>query len=68
MSAEPIRLTDIEAKLRQLDGDVRGRVADKRQTIVLGAIATALLVLLLAFLFGKRAGKKKSTFVEIRRL
>lgn len=68
MSAEPIRLTDIESKLRQLDGDVRGRVADKRQTILLGALATALVVLLLAYLFGKRSGRKKSTFVEIRRL
>lgn len=68
MSAEPIRLSDIESKLRALDDDVRGKVADKRQTIVLGAVATALVVLLMAYLFGKRSGKKKSTFVEIRRL
>ncbi len=68
MSAEPIRLSDIESKLRSLDDDVRGKVADKRQTIVLGAVATALVVLLMAYLFGKRSGKKKSTFVEIRRL
>ena len=68
MSAEPIRLADIESKLRQLDDDVRGRVSDKRQTIVIGAVLTALVVLLLAYLFGKRSGRKKSTFVEIRRL
>ena len=68
MSAEPIRLSDIESKLRSLDEDVRGRVADKRQTIVAGAVLTALVVLLLAYLFGKRSGRKKSTFVEIRRL
>lgn len=68
MSAEPIRLSDIESKLRELDDDVRGKVADKRQTIILGAVATAIVVLLMAYLFGKRSGKKKSTFVEIRRL
>ncbi len=68
MSAEPIRLTDIESKLRQLDDDVRGKVSDKRQTLILGAVATAILVLLLAYLFGKRSGKKKSTFIDIRKL
>ena len=68
MSAEPIRLTDIESKLRQLDDDVRGKVASKRNTIIVGAVATAIVVLLMAYLFGKRSGRKKSTFVEIRRL
>jgi uncharacterized membrane protein YvbJ len=68
MSAEPIRLTDIESKLRQLDDDVRGKVATKRNTIIVGAVATAIVVLLVAYLFGKRSGRKKSTFVEIRRL
>ena len=68
MSAEPIRLTDIEGKLRQLDDDVRGKVASKRNTIIVGAVATALGVLLFAYLFGKRSGRKRSTFVEIRRL
>jgi uncharacterized membrane protein YvbJ len=68
MSAEPIRLSDIESKLRQIDDDVRTRVSDKRQTIVASAVVTALVVLLLAYLFGKRSGRKKSTFVEIRRL
>ena len=68
MSAEPIRLTDIESKLRQLDDDVRGKVASKRNTIIVGAVATAIVVLLFAYLFGKRSGRKKSTFVEIRRL
>ena len=68
MSAEPIRLTDIEGKLRQLDDDVRGKVASKRNTIIVGAVGTALLVLLFAYLFGKRSGRKRSTFVEIRRL
>ncbi len=68
MSAEPIRLTDIESKLRQIDDDVRGKVTDKRQTLILGAVLTAVVVLLLAYLFGKRSGKKKSTFIDIRKL
>ena len=68
MSAQPVSLADIEAKLRGIDDSVRGRVADKRQTLVVGAIASGLFVLLLAYFFGRRTGKKKTTFVEIRRL
>lgn len=68
MSAQPVSLADIEAKLRGIDDSVRGRVADKRQTLVTGAILSGLFVLLLAYFFGRRTGKKKTTFVEIRRL
>ena len=68
MSAQTVSLADIEAKLRGIDDSVRGRVADKRQTLVAGAIVSGLFVLLLAYFFGRRTGKKKTTFVEIRRL
>jgi hypothetical protein len=68
MSAQPVSLADIEAKLRGIDDSVRGRVSDKRQTLVTGAILSGLFILLLAYFFGRRSGKKKTTFVEIRRV
>jgi hypothetical protein len=54
-TAEAPRITreDIETKLRQL-----------KAVAVLGGIA----VLALAYFLGRRRGKKKSAFVEIRRL
>ena len=65
---QPVSLTDIESKLREIDDSVRGKVADRRQTIITGAIVSGLLILLIAYFFGRRSGKKKTTFVEIRRL
>jgi hypothetical protein len=58
---------DIEQKLRNLQGDVEGKIASQRQKIIGGAIAVAALTIMLAFLLGRRSGKKKNTVVEIRR-
>jgi hypothetical protein len=66
--SQPVSLTDIESKLREIDDSVRGKVADRRQTIITGAIVSGLLILLIAYFFGRRSGKKKTTLVEIRRL
>jgi hypothetical protein len=49
----PITPDDLAAKLRELEG---------------GARDLAALLLLLTFLLGRRAGKQRSTIVEIRRV
>ncbi len=69
-SAEPKRITrdDIEAKLRELEGDARDQVASSRSTVVTAGIVAALVLLLLAFLLGRRGGRRRSTVVEIRRV
>ena len=59
---------DIEAKLREMRGDVE-QTAEAAKTPILaiaGGVATAVIVL--AFLLGKRRGRRKSTVVEIRRV
>lgn len=63
-----ITRADIEAKLRELRGDVEetGEVVVERGRAVIGAAAAAVVGL--AFLLGLRRGKKKSTVVEIRRV
>jgi hypothetical protein len=68
MSTSPITRGDIEAKLREIEGGVKQRLDDSRQKIIAVAGGVGLVLLVLAYLLGKRKGKKKTTFVEIRRL
>jgi hypothetical protein len=69
-TTEPKRITrdDIEAKLRELEGDARDQVASARSTVITAGIIAALILLLLAFLLGRRGGRQRSTVVEIRRV
>jgi hypothetical protein len=59
---------DIENKLKALQGDVQGKVDDKKTTLASVAAGGGFVLLLLVFLLGKRSGKKRSAVVEIRRL
>ena len=66
----PSKITpeDLEGKLRAFQGDVQSKVESKRNTIVMAGAAGVTVLLIIFFLMGKRAGKKKTTLVEIRRL
>ncbi|HET6950563.1 MAG TPA: hypothetical protein VFI47_09320 [Acidimicrobiales bacterium] len=59
---------DLENKLRELEGDARDQVASVRSTVVTAGIVAALVLLLLAYLLGRRKGAHRSTVVEIRRV
>ena len=59
---------DLENKLKMLQGDVQGKVDDKKSTIATAAAAGSVVLLLIFFMLGKRSGKKRSTVVEIRRI
>lgn len=59
---------DLESKLRAFQGDIQGRVEDRKSTLVAIGGGVAVALLLLFFLLGKRSGKKKSTIVEIKRV
>ena len=59
---------DIEAKLRQITGEVADvGAASKSYALVAGAVL-AVGVLAGAYLLGRRKGKKRTTVVEVRRL
>jgi hypothetical protein len=59
---------DIEAKLRNVQGQVDSVKEDsKKKMTLIGGGLVALLVLVI-YLVGRNAGKKKSTVLEIRRL
>jgi hypothetical protein len=64
----PITRDDLEAKFRELEGEARDQVASARTTLITAGGIAAFIVLLLVFLLGRRAGKQRSTIVEIRRV
>ena len=59
---------DIEAKLRQMRGEVDRTAEAAKVPIMAIAGGVAAAVVVLAFLLGKRRGRRKSTVVEIRRV
>jgi hypothetical protein len=69
--AEPtkkISRDDLEAKFREVKGEVDQRAFAAKESARPFIIGAGVLVLLLAYLIGKRVGKTKSTVVEIRRI
>jgi uncharacterized membrane protein YvbJ len=68
MSQQRITRDDLEAKFRALQDDVQHKVNDKKQTMTTAAIAGGVVLLLIVFFLGKRSGKKKTTYVELRRI
>lgn len=65
--SEPITRDDIEAKFRELSGDVDDKAdAAKGTAIAVGAVIAAAVILGM-FLFGRSRGQKKTTVVEVRR-
>ena len=63
-----ITRADIEAKLRDMRGEVQQTAEAARTPILAIAGGVAAVVITVAFLLGKRRGRRKSTVVEIRRV
>jgi hypothetical protein len=59
---------DIERKLREIRGEAGDVAESGRNYAVIAAVATAVAVVALSYLFGRRKGNKRSTVVEIRRV
>ena len=59
---------DIEAKLRDMRGEVQETAEAVKTPILAIAGSVAAAVIVVAFLLGKRRGRRKSTVVEIRRV
>lgn len=68
MAQQPITRADLESKFRETQSGLAGKLNDKKQTLITVATVGGVVLLLLIFLLGKRSGKKKTTFVEIRRV
>jgi len=68
MAQQRITREDLEAKFGEIQGGLQGKLNDKKQTLMTVATVGGIVLLLIFFLLGKRSGKKKTTFVEIRRV
>jgi hypothetical protein len=68
VAARKVTKADIEAKLRDIRGDVdETATAAKPYLLIAGAVG-AVVLFGAAYLLGRRKGKKKTTIVEIRRV
>ena len=71
MAPEPngeVTKEDIEAKLRQIKGEVSETAEGAKPIVQIAAFGGVVLLILLAYFLGRRKGKKKTTVVEIRRV
>jgi hypothetical protein len=59
---------DLESKLREMSGGVEDVVEQARPAVISTAVAAGLLVVLIAYLLGRRRGRSRSAVVEIRKL
>jgi hypothetical protein len=67
-SSRPITRDDIEAKLRQIQRGTEAGAEAARGAGLLGGIAAATGLVVVAYLLGRRRGRKRRTVVEIRRI
>lgn len=64
----PITRNDLERGFAGIQQSFQQQVEARKSTIVSIAAGVGLLVVIVVFLLGRRSGKKKTTFVEIRRV
>lgn len=67
-SEGPITRADIEAKLQQIAGSAGGTVERTRSAALSTAITVATVAVVLAYVVGRRRGRRTRTFLEIRRV
>lgn len=67
-TAERITKRDLESKFRELEGEASS-TAEQAKSYALAAAAVVVVgIAVVAFVMGRRRGRKKTTVVEIRRI
>jgi hypothetical protein len=66
--AQRITREDLESRFRNVQNDLQGKVDDKKQSIMTVVAVGGVVLLVIFYLLGRRSGKRKTTFVEIRRV
>lgn len=67
MADSKITREDLESKFRTLQADIQGRASDKKQSLIAAGSTIGATVVIIAYLFGRRSGRKRGSRVEIRR-
>ena len=71
MAADRITREDLEAELRATVGGndgSEGLVSDRRSSLVAGVAVVVVTAVAVAWRVGRRAGQRRSTVVEVRRI
>jgi hypothetical protein len=63
-----VEISDLRAKLGEIQGEVDETAEKSRPYLTFAAVGGVVLVVILAFVLGRRRGQHKATWVEIRRL
>ena len=65
---KPVSRADIEAKLAEIRGVTDDTAEVAEEAAKTGLVIAGVGVVVIAFLLGRRRGRKKSTIVEVRRI
>jgi hypothetical protein len=68
MAQPRITRDDLESRFRNVQQEIQGRLDDKKQSLTTAIAVGGVILLVVFFLLGRRSGRRKSTFVEIRRV
>jgi hypothetical protein len=68
MTTPTVTRGDIEAKLNEIGKALTTQAEGARERLVPVGVAVAIVIVILAYLMGRRRGNKKTTVVEIRRV
>lgn len=66
-NSKKITREDLEQKLRDIQGDVTKAVDTARPAVSAVAVGVGVVIISVVFLIGIRVGRKRNTFVEIKR-
>jgi hypothetical protein len=58
---------DIKSKLSEIQGDATETVENARMRLIGVAVAAGAVVVIAAFVIGRRGGRRKSTIIELKR-
>jgi hypothetical protein len=68
MTKQEISRSDLEGKFRELQGEVETTTTSAKEYVIVAGAIALVAVASVAFVMGRRRGKRKSTVVEVRRL
>ena len=63
-----VEIVDIRSKLQEIRGEVDEKAESAKPVALYAGVGAVIVVVVLAFVLGRRRGRSKTTWVEIRRL
>lgn len=64
----PVTRADLEAKFQELRGATEPGAQKAKGVGIAAVVAGGVLLVLIAYLLGRRKGRKRTTIVEVRRV